>query len=63
MKLSVMQMMLLIDTLKGSLEIVNGTGRNFNFSNKDRENLLNYIVKQMNDAHFDISLDSDNGYI
>jgi len=48
MELTAMQIMLLIDTLKGSLEIVNGYGRNFAFSDEDRQKVLEHLTYIMN---------------
>jgi hypothetical protein len=44
MKLTVMEIMLIVDTLKGSLEIANGYGKNFNFSDEDREKVLKHLL-------------------
>lgn len=50
MILSAMEIMLLIDTLRGSLEIKNGYGKSFNFTDEDREKVKNYLVKVMNET-------------
>jgi len=55
-----MNVMLLIDTLKGSLEIKNGYGRSFNFTDEDREKVLNYLVKEMNETNFEMSVDEED---
>ena len=59
MKLSIMEIMLIADTLRGSLEIVNGYGRNFNFSDEDRQKVLNRLTNDMNNTY--IILDGSTG--
>jgi hypothetical protein len=44
MRLTIMEIMLITDTLKGSLEIKNGYGRNFSFSDEDRKKVLTHLL-------------------
>jgi hypothetical protein len=54
MILTAMEIMLIIDTLRGSLEIKNGYGRNFNFRDEDREAVKNYLIKVMNETILEV---------
>jgi hypothetical protein len=61
MILSAMEIMLLIDTLKGSLEIKNGYGRNFNFTDENRRNMLNYFLRVMNETMIEVKKEENIG--
>lgn len=61
MILNAMEIMLLIDTLKGSLEIKNGYGRSFNFTDEDRRNVLNYLIEVMNKSMFEVKKEENIG--
>jgi hypothetical protein len=48
MKLTVLDISIIIDTLSGSLRIKDGNGYLFKYSDKGRESLLKKIVEQAN---------------
>jgi hypothetical protein len=55
MVLTAMEIMLIIDTLRGSLEIKNGYGRSFNFSDENREKVKDYLVEIMNQTLIEVN--------
>jgi len=61
MKLSAMELILIIDTLNGSLCIQNGTGRLFMFDENQRKAIKSKLEDIMNEMNVSVEIDKNTG--
>jgi hypothetical protein len=61
MKLSSMELILLIDTLNGSLCVQNGTGRLWMFDENQRKSVKSKLEDIMNEMTVNVEIDKNTG--
>jgi len=61
MKLSAMELILIIDTLNGSLCVQNGTGRLWQFDESQRRLIKEKLERMMNEMTVSVEIDKNIG--